>query len=406
MVRRSADPTRLSSAEARRIALAAQGFSGRRTVATSPWSRVAETVDRIRLLQLDSVSVLVRAHYMPVFSRIGAYDRAELDRRAFAPKGRRFFEYWAHEASLMPLALHPLMRWRMARAAALVGIYRGLARFVREEKAFVDGILDVVARQGPVSAGDIGAAEKRTRSWWGWNRTKAALEFHFWTGALSVASRRGFERIYDLTERVLPGEVLSIPTPNEADAIRELTLLAGRSLGIATEVDIRDYFRLPAAETGRAIAELVEEGRLVSVAVEGWRQAAYLDPSGSGPKRNGATALVSPFDPLIWHRPRSERLFGLRYRIEIYVPAAKREHGYYVLPFLHAGRFRARVDLKAERAAGSLSVKSAHLEPGADAEATAIALAGELRRLADWLGLTDIRIARRSDFSLVLARHF
>jgi len=405
MTLRPAEPIGLSRTEARCIALAAQGFSGRRTAAPSAWRRVAGTIDRMELVQLDSVSVLVRAHYMPVFSRIGAYDRGAFDRRVFAPKNRGFFEYWAHEASLLPLALHPLMRWRMARAADLVGIYGGLARFVSEEKAFVDGILHEVARRGPVSAGELGGAEKRKSSWWGWNRTKAALEFHFWTGALSVAGRRGFERIYDLSERVLPGEILALPTPSEADAIRELVLRAGRALGVATEVDIRDYFRLPVAETRRAISELVEEGRLATATVEGWRQPAFLYPACARPRRNGATALVSPFDPLIWHRPRSERLFGLHYRIEIYVPAAKRQHGYYVLPFLHAGRFRARVDLKSERATGLLTVKAAHLEPGADDDSTAAALAVELRTLAQWLDLEEVQVAKRGKFALKLAQH-
>lgn len=343
---------------------------------------------------------------MPVYSRIGAYDRIAFDRGAFAPTGRRLFEYWAHEASLLPLSFHPLMRWRMARAAGLVGIYGGLARFVREERAFVDGVLDAVVSRGPVSAAELNGEEKRTGSWWGWNRTKAALEFHFWTGAVSVASRRGFERVYDLSERVLPGEVLSLATPTEADAIRDLALIAGRALGVATEVDIRDYFRLPVAETRRAIAELVEDGALVPAVVEAWRQPAYIDPKARRPKGAWASALVSPFDPLIWHRPRSERLFGLRYRIEIYVPSAKRQHGYYVLPYLHAGRFRARVDLKSERTATALAVKAAHLEPGNDAASTAAALAAELRRLAAWLGLQDVKVNRNGDFSAKLAQYF
>jgi len=406
MIRRPADTIALSRAEARRIALAAQGFASRRTAAPSSWPRVASTIDRIGLLQLDSVSVLARAHYMPVFSRIGAYDRAALDRRAFASSRRQYFEYWAHEASLLPLALHPLMRWRMVRAADLIGIYGGLARFVREERTFVESVLGAVASRGPVSAGELDGGEKRTGSWWGWNKTKAALEFHFWTGALAVASRRGFERVYDLSERVLPGAILAQATPVEADAIRQLSLFAARALGVATETDIRDYFRLPVAEVRRAIAQLVEHKALIPVAVEGWRKPAFLDPQGARPKVTGATALVSPFDPLIWHRPRSERLFNLRYRIEIYVPAEKRRHGYYVLPFLHGGRFRARVDLKAERATGLLSVEAAHLETGQDADVTAAALAGELRRLALWLGLNEVQVARRGDFAAKLSEHF
>ena len=407
MIRPSPAPTNfLTTSESRRIALAAQGFSARRSVALSPWTRAAATIDRIGLLQLDSVSVLVRAHYFPVYSRIGAYDRTALDRRAFAPDHRQFFEYWAHEASLLPLHLHPLLRWRMARAESLVGIYGGLAKFALEERAYVRGIYESVAKRGPLSAGILSGSEKRTGSWWGWNKAKAALEYLFWTGAVTVASRRSFERVYDLTERVLPTEILSYPTPDPSDAIRALAGLAGRALGIATEADIRDYFRLPLAETRRAIAELVEDGVLACVDVEGWRQQAYLAAGAHCPRRVGATTLVSPFDPLIWHRPRSERLFDLHYRIEIYVPAAKRRHGYYVLPFLQDGRFHARVDLKADRPASVLSVRASHLEGGSSPDTTAASLARELERLAAWLDLKSIEIVQRGDLAADLAKHF
>jgi uncharacterized protein YcaQ len=396
----------LSNAKARRIVFAAQGFGARRTAARSPWPRVAEVVDRLGMLQLDSVSVLVRAHYFPAFSRIGVYDRAALDAHAFAPTRRHFFEYWAHEASLLPLALHPLMRWRMARADKLIGIYGGLAKFAREEKAFVMGVRDAVAARGPVAASDFEATERRTSSWWGWNKTKAALEFLFWTGAITAASRRAFERVYDLTERVLPADILALPTPEPHDAIRGLAAIAGRALGVATETDIRDYFRLPVAEARRAVAELAEEGTLKRVEVENWRQPAFLFAGADMKGGAGISALVSPFDPLIWHRPRSERLFDLHYRIEIYVPAHKRQHGYYVLPFLHAGRFRARVDLKADKAAGLLAVKAAHLEPGFAAEPTAAALAAELQRVARWLDLGTVEVSRRGGFATELGRHF
>lgn len=392
--------------EARRIALAAQGFAGRRTSAMSAWPRAAATIDRIGLLQLDSVSVLVRAHYVPVFSRIGAYERAALDRRAFAPTHRRFFEYWAHEASLLPLHLHPLMRWRMALARDLKGVYTGLAKFVRQERSFVEATMQEVTRRGPVTASELGQTEKRTSSWWGWSRTKAALEFLFWTGAITTANRRGFERVYDLTERVLPQEVLSIPTPDPRDAIRDVVLLAARALGVATEADIRDYFRLPVAETRQALAELIEDGSLAPARVEGWRQMAFLDVCARVPAASRATALVSPFDPLIWHRPRAERLFGFHYRIEIYVPADKRQHGYYVLPFLQAGRFRARVDLQADRATGTLNIRSAYLEPGCAPASTAAALAGELKRMAQWLELPDIRVFNRGTLAAELSDYF
>ena len=395
----------LTVGEARRIALAAQGFGHRRTTRQSSWRRAEATIGQIGLLQMDSVSVLVRAHYVPVYSRIGAYDRTGLDQRAFAPDGRAFFEYWAHEASLLPLKLHPLMRWRMDRAKSFVGIGSGLAKFAQNESAFIRDTYLTVASRGEISAAMIAGVEKRTGSWWGWNRSKAALEYLFWTGEISVAGRRGFERFYDITERTIPDKILSLATPDADDAIRGLVHIAARALGIATETDIRDYFRLPVAETRREITALVEQGLLHRVDVDAWHQHAYLAADAVCPNRIAPSALISPFDPLVWHRPRSERIFGFHYRIEIYVPAAKRRHGYYVLPFLDNGRFRARVDLKADRMAGKLIVKAAHLEPGCPAERTACSLANELDRMAEWLGLDHIQVDQRGDLASELARH-
>ena len=396
----------LTAAEARRIALAAQGFGARRSPGRSSWPRVAAAIDRMELLQLDSVNVLVRSHYLPVFSRIGDYDRAALDRRGFADGGRRqLFEYWAHEASLMPLRLHPLVRWRMDRARRLVGMSREYADFVRDGRGYIDAVKREVAERGPIAAADLHDPGERSGPWWGWHRGKGALEYLFRTGEVTTAFRRGaFERVYDLSERVIPPEIMAMPTPSEADAVRELALTGARAFGIATEMDIRDYFRLPSAEARRAIGELIEEGRLRPVAVAGWGKPAYLAAGVDAPRRNAATALLSPFDPLVWFRPRTERLFDFHYRIEIYTPRAKRRFGYYVLPFMQNGRLVARVDLKAERASGSLEVLGVHPEAGADVNAVSKALANELRRLAGWLGLPSVRVARRGELARLVAR--
>ncbi len=387
----------LSVDQARRIALAAQGFARPKSSETSNWRRIGQAVGTMGLLQIDSVNVLIRSHYLPVFSRIGPYDRASLDRRAWARRDRALFEYWAHEASLLPLALHPLFRWRMDRAARRQQIYGGLATFARERKGYVAGVLDEVRDRGPVSARDLSERGERTGPWWGWHDGKIALEYLFWAGEVTTATRRGFERVYDLPERVIPAEIQALPTPSEAEAQRELVRLAMRCMGIATAADLRDYFRLPVAGTKRAIAELVEEGALVPAAVEGWRQEAFLDPDAAWPARGTGTALLSPFDPLVWERARTERLFRFRYRIEIYVPADKRKFGYYVLPFLYRGRLVARVDLKADRQDGVLRALAAHGEGRRCTGAAVEALAAELRRLADWLGLSGVVVGQRGD---------
>ena len=392
-------PVSLSRAEARRIALCAQGFDLRRTRRPSSWSRTAQAIETMGLLQIDSVNVLVRSHYLPVYSRLGPYDRAALERRAFGARRKALFEYWAHEASLLPLALYPLFRWRMARAKRLEGIYGGLARFAREKRAYVREVLEEVRAHGPLTARELSRPGTRSGPWWGWTDGKAALEYLFWTGEVASATRRGFERVYDLSERVIPATVWDAPAPAETDAIRALLSLAARALGVATEADLRDYFRLPVTATRRALHELVEAGELVPAEVRGWRPKAYLSASARCPGQVSGTALLTPFDPLIWARSRAERLFDFEYRIEIYTPAAKRRYGYYVLPFLHRGRLVARVDLKAERAEGLLRAHAAHLEPRCDPGATAEALAEELVMLADWLGLDDVRLGRRGDLT-------
>lgn len=377
--------TRLSAAEARRLALAAQGFGARRADREPTGWDLRRVLKRVGLLQIDSVNVLTRAHYLPAFSRLGPYDTALLDRLSHrAP--RRLFEYWGHEASLLSVELQPLLRWRMDRAAH--DAWGGMRRIRRDRPELVAEVLEQVRARGPIAASEL-AEERPRRSgpWWDWSDTKRALEFLFWSGQVTAARRRRFERLYDVPERVIPSEILAAPTPDPADAQRELIRIAARSLGVAAERDLRDYFRLPTAEAKLRVAELVEAGELVPVEVEGWgRTPAYLDPRARVPRRIDARALIGPFDSLIWERSRAERLFGFAYRLEIYVPAAKRRHGYYVLPFLLGDRFVARVDLKNDRAAGILRLQALHLEPGAPAE-TADALAGELASMASWLGL-------------------
>jgi uncharacterized protein YcaQ len=380
----------LSAREARRIALAAQGFGLARPGPASTRRALARVLGTLGQVQIDSVNVLVRAHYMPLFSRLGPYATDLLDEASYDRRRRSLFEYWGHEASLIRLDLQPNMRWRMARAERGEGIYGGLARFGAERRPFIDGVLREVEARGPLAARDLGHGEPGSGGWWGWSEGKRALEWLFWAGRLTTATRRGFERVYDLPERVFPAAILEAPTPPEAEAQRALIAHAGRALGIATERDLRDYFRLPPADARARLAELVEEGALLPVSVEGWREPAFLDPAARRPRRIAAQALVSPFDPLMWERPRVERLFGLRYRLEIYTPAHKREHGYYVLPFLLGDRLVARLDLKADRPARRLLVQAMTLEPGADRERVEPALAEELRLMADWLGLDEV----------------
>ena len=380
--------THITLAQARRIALAAQGFhEGRPAGATK--RHLSRVLQRSHLLQIDSVNVLVRAHYMPLFSRLGAYDRGLLEKTAYHPKKREAFEYWGHEASLIRLDLHPLFRWRMERAARGEGTYGGLARFGREKRTFIEEVRREIETRGPIGAGELSIGGKGQGTWWGWSDGKRALEWLFWAGGVTTATRRGFERIYDLPERVLPSEILNMPTPSAEEAQRELLRLSIRALGIASERCLRDYFRLEPKDAKARIPELIEAGDLIPVTVDGWGPV-YLDPQAKIPRRVEARALVSPFDPIVWERTRTERLFDFRYRIEIYTPAEKREFGYYCLPFVLGERIVARVDLKADRAAGNLIVHSIHPEASAPSEEIAPALGDELRLMAGWLNLGSV----------------
>jgi uncharacterized protein YcaQ len=392
-------PDSLSVAQARRIVLGAQGFADQPPGGVTDMRHLRRVLRRLHLIQMDSVNVLQRAHFLPLYSRLGPYPPALLERAAYrAP--RELFEFWGHEASLIRVELQPLFRWRMARARDLA--WGSMVRIVTEQPGLVEWVLDEVRARGPLTAAEIEHdAPRRTDNWgWNWSVVKQALEWLFYTGQVTAADRStSFARRYDLPERVLPRAVLEAPTPAFDDAIRTLVELSARALGVAAEGDLRDYFRLPVAGFKQAVAELAEAGVLLPVAVQGWRQPAWLHAEARLPRRVRVATLVSPFDPLIWERARTERLFDMTYRIEIYVPAAQRQFGYYVLPFLHGDRLAARVDLKADRKAGMLQIPAAWLEPAADADETAAALAAELRRLAGWLGLEAVAKPERGDFA-------
>jgi uncharacterized protein YcaQ len=391
---------KLSLEQARRVAVAAQGFGEAKPAGAVSRAHVRRLVSRIQVLQLDSVSVSVRAHYAPVFSRLGPYDREVLDRAAWthsAKSPRLLVEYWAHEAALMAVDDWPLMRWRMREYTH----GRWGTEIVRKNAKLAEDVIAAVAELGPSTAGQIEAhleSEPRGRKgpWWDRSDTKWVAEALWASGVLTTATRVGFARHYDLTERVLPAEVVMREVDDD-EAVRELVLRSATALGVATETDIRDYFRLGAKQAKPAIADLVAEGELVPVEVDGWSAPAYLRAGQTVPRRDRGTALLCPFDPLIFFRPRVERLFDFHYRIEIYVPQPKRQFGYYVWPFLLDGRLVGRVDLKAERTRDALHVVGAFVEPGEDAGRVAVALAGELRSMASWLGLGQVTVGERGD---------
>ncbi|MES2835103.1 MAG: winged helix-turn-helix domain-containing protein [Pseudomonadota bacterium] len=389
----------ISLKTARRIALAAQGF-GKARPADPAARHLRDAARKLGVIQIDSVNVVSRTHYLPAFSRLGAYPREALEAEAWGPR-RSLFEYWGHEASLMPMEMQPLMRWRMERARAGV-MWTGIARFGREKRDYIDGVLEEIERRGPVTGGDFAEGARGRPGWWEWSDGKRALEWLFWAGMITTKTRRGFERVYDLTERALPRRIVETPTPDEPDAIRELLRISARAMGVATEADLRDYFRLPLDLARRGVAELVEAGELTPVTVRGWRQPAFVWPEARRPRKIEGAALLSPFDNLIWARDRTERLFGVKVRLEIYTPAHKRMHGYYVLPFLEGEAITARTDLKADRKGGALLVQSAWREDETGPD-TAARLAAELRLMAGWLGLERVEVAGRGDLARPLA---
>ena len=398
-------PERMGAAAARRAVLGAQGLAAPPRPVAPDRGALRRLVRHLGLLQLDSVNVAVRAHYAPVFARLGAYDRDVLDALAWpqdaADRRRRaFVEFWAHEASLIPVEDWPLLRWRMRDNTARTSRWLGNAMDHRPD--ILDAVHDAVAAHGPLEAREVEAVlgdggERRARAhggWWHRSDVKVACEHLFATGVLTTGTRRGFRRAYAVTEDVVPPDVLA-RDPDRAESMRELTLRAAAAHGVATEPDLRDHYRLPPAESQVAVRELVDAGELEPLEVAGWGAPAYRIPGTRVPRRITGRALLAPFDPLIWFRPRTERIFDFTYRIGIYTPAEQRTHGYYVFPFLLDGQLVGRVDLKTDRAAGVLRVPGAFAEPecterGADTDRVATEMAGALRDMAAWLGLDDV----------------
>jgi uncharacterized protein YcaQ len=392
----------VSAAEARRIALAAQGFADRPPAGAVDVRLLRRALGRIGLLQVDSVNVLVRTQYLPLFSRLGPYPARLLDSLVY--ERRELFEYWGHEASYLPVACHPLLRWRM-ESGKRGETWGGLVRIARERPDLVARIYELVKERGPISAGGADEPAERGGPWWGWTDAKRAFEWLFRTGELAISTRRHFERFYDLPERVIPRAILDAPTPGDDDARRELLRLSARAHGIGTANDLADYFRIKVTDARPRLAELVEAGALQSVRVQGWKEPAYLDPAAAIPRRVRARALLSPFDSLVWYRDRTERLFDFFLRLEIYTPAPKRVFGYYVLPFLLGERLVGRVDLKADRQNRALLVHGAFAEAGQSPLEVADELAPELQRMAGWLGLERIVVGERGEVAAPLRAH-
>ncbi|WP_285185076.1 crosslink repair DNA glycosylase YcaQ family protein [Rhodococcus sp. MEB041] len=403
----------LSAAAARRTAVAAQGFGRARSGAVSGRRAVAGVVRSTKLLQIDSVSAAVRAHYAPVFSRVGPYDRQALDDAAWtdtARSPRLLVEYWAHEAAFLPVADWPLMRWRMDQYEH--GRWGGAARVAARSPGLVEDVLDAIRDQGPVTARELEVLLDRRRPgpkgpWWDHSDVKVVCEQLFAGGVLSVPRRERFTRLYDLAERVLPPDVVSRRV-DEVDAVRQLVEKSAEAMGVATAADLRDHYRLSAAQTTRAVADLVDAGVLVPVTVTGWRDQAFLHRDTRVPRSVEAAALLCPFDPLIFGRPRTERLFDFHYRIEIYTPEPKRTYGYYVFPFLLHDELVARVDIRVDRSAGVLTVPGAFTEPSVDARGrrgeVAAALAASVTEMARWLDVADVVVGDRGDLAADLGR--
>ena len=383
----------LSLAEARRIALAAQQFVPD-AAAPRTLRALTQVVRRLGVVQIDSVNVLVRSHYLPIYSRRGGY-RTDLLERAAYGEDRTLFEYWGHEASLLPLELYPLFRWRMERARNGEGTWGRLRRYAKEHQDLVANAIAEIRERGALGASELTGAGRSSGAWWGWSQGKEILEWLFWIGELTTARRRNFERLYDLPERVLPRDIREAPVPATPDAQRTLMAIAARALGVATLRDLRDYFRLPTQDASERLHELVEEGVIAPVSVEGWKQAAYVSDVAIQPRRVEVSALLSPFDSLIWDRQRTERLFDFHFRLEIYTPVHKRVHGYYVLPFLLGDRLAARVDLKADRQRSRLQVRGSSLEEGQSVARVAGPLRLRLQEMANWLGLEDVEMTSR-----------
>ena len=380
------------------MALGAQGFADRRPTGRVDARHFDRVLDRMAILQLDSVNVICRSHFLPVLARLGPYDPDALDRHLW--RSGRAFEYLAHEASISPMQRHPLLRFRMAAGRWKAG------RALEEERPdYLRSIVEQVETEGPLAVGDLHDPGGRGGSWWGWSPGKVALEWLYVTGRLSIAFRtKAFVTHYDLPERVIPADVLAAPTPTLDESLRELVLVGARSAGVGTAADLADWFRLPIRPVRKLVPELVATGELEEVEVEGWDEPAFVHPEAPIPRRSEGTRRLSPCDPVVWFRPRAERLFGFRYRIEIYVPEQDRVHGYYVLPVLSGSELVGRLDLKADRRAGTLLVRGSFAEDHADPDIVADDLVEPLHELAGFLGLADVVVHDRGDLAPSLGR--
>ena len=375
----------LTIVEARSLALAAQGFDKPRSKSKSSTADAVEVIKKLGVIQIDSVSVLVRSQELPLFARLGDHDRNAINK---ATAQSKIFEYWGHEAAILPVEIQPLFRWKMNAARTGKIKHWGLTSFYADNKAFVKRILKHVEANGPVTARELSTRTTKKSSWWDWDEAKTALEYLFLTGQLMSCGRGSdFARIYDITERVLPAKIVNTPTPTENEARKQLLVRAEKAQGVATLTDLADYYRQKTAVIKPLVNELVEQGELREVTVDTWVEKAFVHQSAKPPKKLYATALLSPFDSLVWCRPRNERLFNFHYRIEIYTPKEKRKFGYYVLPFMMNGELVGRVDLKADRANAKLLVQSVHTEKGIKRASINGALTDELRALANWLDL-------------------
>ncbi|HEY4331593.1 MAG TPA: crosslink repair DNA glycosylase YcaQ family protein [Ilumatobacteraceae bacterium] len=388
----------ISADEARRIAIAAQGLADRRPVGRIDRRHLRKVMEQIGLIQIDSVNVLVRSQELPLFARLGPHPRSLI---ADATAAGELFEYWVHEASHVPTEHYHLHRWKMEQPHR----WSGVASVIARRPELLDEVLARVAAGGPVASGDFNARVGPKGTWWDWDDAKVALEQLFWSGKLTARRRpNDFARLYELTERWIPAAALDHPVLSERDARKELLLLAARHHGIATLNDLTDYHRQRNAPCKPLLAELVEEGKLLPVTVKGWKAPAYLHAQARRPRRVAARALLSPFDSLVFNRERTERVFAFNYRIEIYTPPPKRIYGYYVLPFLLGDELVGRIDLKSERATGTLLVQGSYAEPGVPDEIIVPELADELRLMAGWLGLTSIRVMPRGDLAVALKK--
>ncbi|MFM7761616.1 MAG: winged helix-turn-helix domain-containing protein [Acidimicrobiaceae bacterium] len=375
----------ISIKDARALALAAQGFDSPRTKTKSTTADAVALIKKLGVVQIDSVNVLVRSQELPLFSRLGDHDRNAIPK---ATSQGKIFEYWGHEAAHLPVELHPMFRFKMHAARSGKLKHWGLTSFYAENKAFVKRILKHVEVNGSTSARELSTRTTKKSTWWDWDEAKTALEYLFLTGELMSCGRGSdFARVYDLPERVLPKMILQMPTPSETEARKDLLVRSARAQGVATLRDLADYYRQKPAVVKPLVSELVEQGVLREVSVDGWQDKAYVHRNAQLPKRLFATALLSPFDSLVWCRPRNERLFNFHYRIEIYTPKEKRKFGYYVLPFMMNGEMVGRVDLKADRENSKLLVQSVHTERGVKRTSINSALTTELKLMASWLGL-------------------